>query len=110
MKTLPKALPVLVLLFAAAEAVRARLEFGYRPTEWSLFAVAALLWLCFGLLALLPACLSLRWIEKRRIGGDAANNTAPSRATLVLAGWMIAPVLMHQVLDRHIGLGATLRS
>ena len=105
MKATLSSLPVLVLVLAALDAVRIRLDLPHRPTEARLFVQAAVIWGAFGLLAVLPALVTNRLVGGRTAADDPRRT---ARAAAILLGWMAGPVVAHQVLDRHIGLGGDL--
>ncbi len=54
------ALPFLALVCAAVDTLLVRREFDHRPVQGALFWQALLLWLAFGVLALIPSLLSSR--------------------------------------------------
>lgn len=103
MHALLRILPVLVLLAAAIDTYLVRAARPHRGVDTDLFLEAAILWLIFGLLALvlaLPGRAVLRALkriprEEESWGIDAA----------VLGSWMAFPVLAHQVLDRYTSIG-----
>jgi hypothetical protein len=92
------ALPVLALALAATDTLLVRLELEHRPTSPALFVEATLLWACFGMVALLPAGFTARWLRRRE--------PRPARDALVLLAWMALPVVLHARLDRYTNLGA----
>ena len=99
------ALPILALVLGAVDTLLVRSDFDHRPLEASLFVQASLLWLVFGILALVPAALgSLLWRSLRR-RREPGSRVAPA---VTLAGWMVAPVLVHSVLDPYTALGGDL--
>ncbi|MFT5292568.1 MAG: arylsulfatase A-like enzyme, partial [Planctomycetota bacterium] len=108
MKPLLKALPLFVIVLAALEAARLRIDLPYRPQDSGLFLQAALLWGIYGALGLLPAALVLRQVGGAQAEGDRwVGSPVPF---LVLAGVVACPVLLHQRLDRYVGLGGSLET
>ena len=107
MRSLLRALPVLVLFVAAIEAVVVRQDLAYRPTDARLYVETVLLWGCFALLAVVPAWLTCRLLTRGR--GEQERGPWPPA---VLLGWMCLPVVVHPVLDRyaHTGSLETLRA
>jgi len=98
------ALPILALVFGAVDTLLVRWEFDHRPLQAPLFWQSALLWLAFGVLALVPASLAQRLVSRRRDGGPpGAREQAASVAWL--AAWMAGPVLVHARVDRHTAIG-----
>lgn len=91
-----RALLVLVPLAAAIETVLLRVRTPWRAHGFILYLQAGLLWLALGLLACVPAALTMRVL------GRAAPKRVETLAA-VLAGWMVGPVVLHHVLDRYTG-------
>lgn len=98
------ALAALVPLAAAADALRVRLDHPHHGTEATLYLHALLLWGAFGLLALAPALLLSRLVERR--GPAPAGLGRACRTAFALAG----PVVAHQVLDAHTAIGQDVRA
>lgn len=89
----------LAVFLAAVEALLVRLRLPWRAQGAMLFGEATLLWGAFALLALVPAWATLRFCRRPCDAG---------RATGVLLAWLVAPVAVHAVLDRYVGLAANL--
>jgi arylsulfatase A-like enzyme len=110
MSSLVGALPWLALLLAVLECGALRRELPWRAVGALDLLEAAGLWGAFGLLACLPAWLTLRWTAARRAAkgsrppGGPPGGIGGSVAVPVLLGWMALPVLLHATLDRHVGL------
>ena len=104
MRHLSKSLPVIVLLVAAVDTVIVRREQAHRPVAVALYCESVLIWLGFGLLALLPALPTARLLARRAITGSAS--TPPwSCSALALLCWTTLPVLAHAVLDPYTSVG-----
>lgn len=95
-------LPVLAVILAALDAAVVRLGLPWRAPDVRLFFHAYFLWALFGLLALVPAWLTLRVLERGRRPWPAP--LAAARSWLVLLAWMVLPVVAESVLDRHTSL------
>ncbi len=93
-------LPVLAIAFAALDSALVRWSQPWQPSDARLFFHAYFLWAVFGLLALLPAALTLRLWEGRR----RAAWSGGARPWMVQLAWMGLPVLAHATLDRHTSL------
>ncbi len=107
MLALLRVLPAIVVVLAAIESVSSRLRLPWRDIGAELFLQAALLWFVFGLLALVPAALTLRIVPKlRRLADDDAR--APFARTACLSAWMVLPVAAHHALDEHVGMASDL--
>lgn len=99
-------LPVLAIVLAAADAMLVRWAQPWRAAEVGLFFHAYFLWACFGLVALWPARLTLRFLDARSRPWPAPGYDA--RPWIVLLGWMVLPVAVQATLDGHtalVGLG-----
>ena len=99
------ALPIVALVLGALDTLLVRAQLAHRPLDLALFAQAALLWLAFAVLALVPASL---WRVARRRRKPAAPPPTGVEEGLALAGWTAAPVVLHAVLDGYTSLGADL--
>lgn len=95
-------LPVLAIVLAALDALLVRSAQPWRASEVELFFHAYFLWACFGLLALLPARLTLRVLDARSRPWPARGYDA--RPWIVLLGWMGLPVVVEILLDEHTTL------
>jgi arylsulfatase A-like enzyme len=105
MRRLLVALPVVVIVAAAADSFLTRRTVPHRPVEPELYLQALLLWAAFALLALLPAYAILRRLD-RRAAKAAAPERAPARAggTGLRAGFLLlfitlVPVTAHGAID-----------
>ncbi len=95
-------LPVLAIVLAAADALLARWAHPWRAPDVGLFFHAYFLWAIFGLLALLPARLTLRVLDARSRPWPAPGYDA--RPWIVMLGWMVLPVAAEATLDGHTTL------
>jgi arylsulfatase A-like enzyme len=95
-------LPVLAIVLAALDALLVRWAEPWRPAEVGLFFHAYFLWACFGLLALWPAALTLRFLDARTRPWPARGWDA--RPWIVLLGCMVLPVAVQATLDPHTSL------
>jgi len=95
------AVPVVAVPLAALDTVLVRLALPYRPTEPRLFGEALALWLCFALLATVPAALCAGLFARRRAAGV---ERAPLAVGALLLGWTLLPVVTHAILDRFTAL------
>jgi arylsulfatase A-like enzyme len=95
-------LPVLAIVLAALETVLARAAMPWRAGEVRLFFEAYFLWVGLGLLALLPARPTLRFLDARSRPWPARGTDA--RPWIVLLGWMVLPVAGAATLGEHTTL------
>lgn len=103
MMALLRLLPVVVLIAAAIDSSLVRFDRPHRGVDPDLFLQASLLWLVFGLLALVPAwptrAALRRWLSleqgEKSWGVDVA----------ALGSWLALPVLGHGILDRYTSIG-----
>ena len=95
-------LPVLAIVLAALDAFLVRQAEPWRPPDVTLFFHAYFLWVAFGLLALLPARLTLRFLDARSKPWPARGYDA--RPWLALLGWMVLPIVAETTLDEHTSL------
>jgi arylsulfatase A-like enzyme len=104
------ALPVLALVCAAIDTLLVRRAFPHRELGFELYGAAVVLWLAFGVLALIPAGLVGRWRRRRARARSEpqADAAGRARAHATLAAWMAGPVIVHASLSRHTGLGGEL--
>ncbi|MEO6711098.1 MAG: sulfatase-like hydrolase/transferase, partial [Planctomycetota bacterium] len=102
MRRLLLALPVVVLVAAAADTLFVRERMAHRELDPALFLESALLWLVFALIALLPVRW---WLARRERAGRAVDATMPA---VTLAFFTVAPVLAHWRLDAFSDLGGGL--
>lgn len=95
-------LPVLAIVLAALDALLVRSAQPWRASEVELFFHAYFLWACFGLLALVPARLTLRFLDAHSRPWPARGYDA--RPWIVLLGWMGLPVVVEVLLHEHTTL------
>jgi len=103
MMALLRLLPVVVLMAAAVESSVIRFDRPHREVGSDLFFQAALLWLVFGLLALVPAWptrAALRKLLSLERGEESWGVDLAS-----LGSWLALPVLGHGILDRYTDIG-----
>jgi len=98
-----RSLPAGVLAAAAVDAVCVRLRLPWRSLGPGLYLESVLLWGALGLLATLPAALTLGLARRKDAEAPGAGRVA---ATLL--GWMTLPVAVHATLDHYVGLEAEL--
>jgi arylsulfatase A-like enzyme len=99
------ALPFLALIFGAIDTLLVRWSHDHRALDAALFWQACLLWLAYGVIALVPATLVPWWRRRKR--SDAAPHTANDEV-LGLAAWTGGPVLLHARLNQYTGIGGDL--
>ncbi len=97
------ALPLCAWVLATLDTLLTREELWHRPLGVELPMQSFVLWLGFGLLALIPASLTAPIVRRIRARADEPRWI---RESLGMFGWMLAPVAMHTVLDRHTGIYA----
>jgi hypothetical protein len=102
MRRLLLALPLVVLVAAAADTLLVRERLRHRELDPALFLQSVLIWLAFALIALGPA----RWMLARREKKGRAIDGVASAATLAFV--TMAPVLVHWRLDAFSDLGGGL--
>ncbi len=102
MRRLLLQLPLVAIVAAAIDTVFVRVRLPHRDLSAALFLETLLLWLGFGLIALLPTRIC---IARRERGGATFN--AAQCATL-LAFFTLGPVLAHWRLDAFSDLGGGL--
>jgi len=95
-------LPVLAIVLAALDALLARWARPWRSVEVDLFFHAYFLWALFGILALLPARQTLRFLDARSAPWPSRGYDA--RPWIVMLGWMVLPVMGQATLDEHTSL------
>ena len=96
------ALPVVALTLAGLDSMLVRRELSHRPVEAALFLQAAVLWVGYATLALIPTYFTLRQFARRRAAGVAEQ---PLTAALVLFFWCALPVATHSALDAFTSTG-----
>lgn len=99
------ALPICALVLATVDTLATRAEQWHRPLDFALPVQSFVLWLLFGVVALIPASLCAPLVRRFR-----AREAEPAwtREALGLFAWMVAPIALHAVLDRHTGIYADL--
>ncbi len=95
-------LPVLAIVLAALDSLLVRWAMPWRAADVGLFFDAYYLWACLGLLVLVPARLTLRFLDARSRPWPARGTDA--RPWIVLLGWMVLPVVAEATLDEHTSL------
>ncbi len=102
MRRLILQLPLVVIVAAALDTVFVRVRLPHRDLSAALFLEALLLWLVFGLIALVPTRM---WIARRERGGVAFS---ASKCATLLAFFTLGPVLAHGRLNAFSDLGGGL--
>ena len=110
MTALLGSLSLLALAIASIEAVLVRMRLPWRAYGADLFVQSSALWFVVGLLALVPALVTARVIE--RFASPASDAADPRRRAArrvgCLLAWMVIPVAAHAMLDRHVGFANNL--
>lgn len=99
------ALPVCALVCATIDTLWTRSVAWHRPLDIALPLESFLIWSVFGILALIPVSLTSP-LGRRFFVREGESSW--SFEALSLLGWMLIPVAIHGVLDRHTGIYADL--